>query len=66
MNRLQALKIGRLGMFSTDKPITNASEDKLGRSGFAERLATAIVNFNTTDSYAIALQGAWGCGKRPY
>ena len=50
-------------MFSTDKPITNASEDKLGRSGFAERLAKAIVNFNTTDSYAIALQGAWGCGK---
>lgn len=24
-------------MFSTDKPITDASEDKLGRSGFAER-----------------------------
>lgn len=50
-------------MFSTDKPITNASEDKLGRSGFAERLAKAIINFETADSYAIALQGSWGCGK---
>lgn len=50
-------------MFSTDKPITDASEDKLGRSGFAERLAKAIINFDTADSYAIALQGAWGCGK---
>lgn len=50
-------------MFSTDKPITNVRDDKLGRSGFAERLAKAIINFNTTDSYAIALQGAWGCGK---
>ena len=50
-------------MFSTDKPITNASEDRLGRSGFAERLAKAIINFDTADSYAIALQGSWGCGK---
>ena len=50
-------------MFSTDKPITDVSEDKLGRSGFAERLAKAIINFNTADSYAIALQGSWGCGK---
>lgn len=50
-------------MFSTDKPITDASEDKLGRSGFAERLAKAIINFDTADSYAIALQGSWGCGK---
>ena len=31
-------------MFSTDKPITDVSEDKLGRSGFAERLAKAIIN----------------------
>lgn len=50
-------------MFSTDKPITDVSEDKLGRSGFAERLAKAIINFDTADSYAIALQGSWGCGK---
>lgn len=53
----------RQGMFSTDKPITNAEDDKLGRSGFAERLAKAIINFDTADSYAIALQGSWGCGK---
>lgn len=30
-------------MFSTDKPITDVSEDKLGRSGFAERLAKANI-----------------------
>lgn len=46
-------------MFSTDKPITDASEDKLGRSGFAERLAKAIINFDTADSYATGLLNAY-------
>lgn len=50
-------------MFDTDKPIQKASEDKLGRGLFAERLATAILNYNTTEHYTVALQGRWGSGK---
>lgn len=50
-------------MFGTDKPIKNINEDKLGRSMFARQLANAIINYNTTDNYAISLQGKWGCGK---
>lgn len=41
-------------MFSTDKPITDVSEDKLGRSGFAERLAKAIIKKSCTeDGFAL-------------
>lgn len=50
-------------MFNTDKPINNLREDKLGRSSFASQMAEAIWSFKTEDSYAISLQGKWGCGK---
>jgi len=50
-------------MFNTDKPINYIVEDKLGRSAFARRLAKTIVQFDTKENYAIALQGKWGCGK---
>ena len=50
-------------MFNTDKPINNLNEDKLGRATFARQLANAIMSYNTTDNYAISLQGKWGCGK---
>lgn len=50
-------------MFDTDRPICNVSEDKLGRSSFAKRLANSIMSFKTEETYAIALQGKWGCGK---
>lgn len=50
-------------MFNTDKPICSINEDKLGRAQFAKRLAETIISFQTEDSYTIALQGKWGCGK---
>lgn len=50
-------------MFNTDKPINDIKEDKLGRGIFARQLANAIINYKTTDNYAISLQGKWGCGK---
>lgn len=50
-------------MFNTDKPITKLSEDTLGRGKFACQLANAILQFDAKDSYVIALQGKWGCGK---
>ena len=50
-------------MFNTDRPICNVSEDKLGRGSFAKRLANSIMSFKTEETYAIALQGKWGCGK---
>ena len=50
-------------MFSTDKPIENSQEDKLGRIEFVKRVSKAIYEFNSTDNFAIALQGKWGCGK---
>ena len=51
-------------MFYTDQPICSARDDLLGRGPFAKRLAHSILHFDPTDSYAVALQGRWGCGKR--
>ena len=50
-------------MFYTDQPICSARDDLLGRGPFAKRLAHSILHFDPTDSYAVALQGRWGCGK---
>lgn len=50
-------------MFSTDKPINEINEDRLGRSTFATQLASAIMKFDTYENYTVSLQGKWGCGK---
>lgn len=50
-------------MFNTDKPIDHMDQDLLGRREFAAQLASAIMQFETKDNYAISLQGKWGCGK---
>lgn len=49
--------------FSADRPITSHKEDLLGRSNFAESLASAIKGWKGNDSLVIALYGAWGSGK---
>lgn len=46
-----------------DQPISSASDDLLGRSPFAKRLASAIVNWKEDESLVIALYGQWGIGK---
>lgn len=49
--------------FSADRPIISAQEDLLGRTGFAESLASAIRGWKGNDSLVIALYGSWGSGK---
>jgi predicted KAP-like P-loop ATPase len=49
--------------FSADRPISSAQEDLLGRSSFAESLASAIGGWKGKDSLVVALYGPWGSGK---
>src|SRR3972149_4130714 len=49
--------------FSADRPVTSYKEDLLGRSGFAESLASAIKDWAGNDSLVITLYGPWGSGK---
>jgi len=49
--------------FSADRPIVSAQEDLLGRSSFAESLATAIDGWKGNDSLVLSLYGPWGSGK---
>ena len=50
-------------MINPDLPIKNASEDKLNRSTFANRLAEAILEYSAPYSFSIGLYGEWGSGK---
>jgi predicted KAP-like P-loop ATPase len=52
-----------LNAFSADKPIYSKSEDLLGRSAFAESLATVVEGWTGNDSLVVALYGPWGIGK---
>ena len=49
--------------FSSDRPITEVSQDLLGRSGFAKDLAKALSGWHGNDSLVVALHGDWGSGK---
>ncbi len=49
--------------YSTDKAITNAKEDLLGRAPFSKNLGRAIYDYKGTDSLVIGLYGKWGTGK---
>ena len=49
--------------FSADRPIRSKSEDLLGRSAFAESLATVVEGWTGNDSLVVALYGPWGIGK---
>lgn len=48
---------------SSDRPITSFAGDLLGRSKFAESLASAIKGWTDNDSLVIALYGPCGSGK---
>lgn len=50
-------------MFNPDRPINSVKEDILGRSSFAENLATSILSYDHTESITIGLYGEWGSGK---
>lgn len=49
--------------FNPDRPIRHASDDLLGRDGFAGRLAKHIGRWRAMESLVIALYGDWGTGK---
>jgi predicted KAP-like P-loop ATPase len=49
--------------FSADRPITSAQEDLLGRTSFAESLASGISGWKGNDSLVVSLHGPWGSGK---
>jgi len=49
--------------FSTDRPITSRTEDRLGRADFANSIASSIKGWTDQESLVIALYGSWGSGK---
>lgn len=49
--------------FSADRPIVSASEDKLGRTRFAQAIAEAVSGWTGRDSLVIGVCGPWGSGK---
>jgi hypothetical protein len=46
-----------------DVPITNDSEDLLGRVRFVEQYYEQLTKFVSNDSFVFGLNGAWGTGK---
>lgn len=49
--------------FSADRPIQSRKEDLLGRSAFAESLASVVRGWTGNDSLVVAFYGPWGNGK---
>lgn len=49
--------------FHVDRPKDHPDQDCLGRSNFAENLASKIAAWKQQDSLVIGLEGAWGSGK---
>jgi len=52
-----------LEALSTDKPITNPKEDRLGYDSFAQYLTRIICKALPNDGLVIGIQGPWGSGK---
>ena len=50
-------------MFDADRPITRSSQDRLGRTQFAQYLARCLLDHKDPDSLVIGLYGGWGVGK---
>lgn len=48
---------------SADKPITKREEDRLQRYGFAQRIASTIIQRGSSEGIVISLNGRWGEGK---
>src|SRR5207253_2131300 len=50
-------------IIAPDSPIESASQDVLGRTGFALNLARALANLVRGPGVVIGLNGIWGSGK---
>src|SRR5215217_7711531 len=48
---------------SSDQPLDDPADDRLGYALFAERLAASVQTMIPTRGLVIALYGAWGSGK---
>jgi predicted KAP-like P-loop ATPase len=48
---------------SGDNAIKSRSEDRLGRSGFADQLTAALLTESADQGLVAALVGPWGQGK---
>lgn len=49
--------------FSSDRPLTDPSQDRLGYARFAEQLAHVICKVDSPEGMVIAVCGPWGSGK---
>ena len=50
-------------VFSSDRPLTDPHDDRLGYAPFAKQLAASILRLAPTDGIVIAIYGPWGSGK---
>jgi photosystem II stability/assembly factor-like uncharacterized protein/predicted small integral membrane protein len=50
-------------LVSTDSPVVNLKDDRLGHRVLVERLTSFVSNPNTTPPLVISLQASWGMGK---
>ena len=48
---------------SSDLPLTDPAEDRLGYAVFAQRIATALLKIPSPEGFVIAINGEWGLGK---
>lgn len=63
--RLSAVNDGQTKpvAFIADAPILHASDDRLRRTKFAQRLASVLAESTMTDGRIVAIRGGWGEGK---
>ncbi len=47
----------------TDHPLDTLHEDTLGRTRFAENIAESLLQFTSSKSVVVGVQGPWGSGK---
>lgn len=50
-------------VYSADRPLLDADEDRLGRRSFANRIADSLVARRDPSSLVVGLYGEWGDGK---
>lgn len=53
-------------MLESDKPIANASEDKLNMTEPANSLARILSDQKDSDSLVVGIYGEWGSGKSSF
>ena len=53
-------------LFGADRPILDATEDKLGYAEPARHVAKSILEFASPDGFVLGLEGQWGSGKSSF